>query len=1207
MESYTHQSKEVDQTRRRIFRLDVLLLAFLLIGWSLIFATATLGLQREEQVWLGVGLTSVRSADYSAAPTAAPKLARIEPEGVEAVRQDQLLRATPPTAFPAALTPPTPTPTAVPTSAWLEVNAGGPYQGLEGSPITVTAYSDNSLLGLVPGVITYHWDSDNDGQYDDAEGRSTLLVFYDEGQYPIGVEAINWLGQSGRAAALVNVSNVPPLAKLEPEARAEEGQEIAFSAAVSDPGHDFLQYEWDFGDGSPHLNDTLTPQHTYGDNGDYTVRLRVRDNDGGVSEAAMLARIENVQPVVEAGPDQVSNEGEEVNFKGSASDPGAFEDLNYAWDLNYDGLNFNTDAVGPTASTTYSDGPAIIFAALRVTDKDGEYTIDTVKTTVKNVSPVIGSVASDGPVGEGLPLALTVQASDVADDRLRYAFDWNNDGKFEVIDYVETASKIWFNQGDYPVRIRVDDGDGGEAFATTTASIFNRPPVAVANVGSSALEGSPVTFDASDSNDPGTGDVLTYQWAFGDGAGAAGVNVTHAYADNRVYSATLTVTDDSGQSSTAAATVTVLNANPTVQAGPDQTLDEGVNIPFAFTASTADPGPADQLGIAWDFDYQNGNFTSEAAGAGGTYVYPSLDGPAERWVAVRVRDDDYPAPTGGGGEIGEALDTLKLTIKNLPPWNVKAGGPYTGLETDRLILTGTGEDAPADAPGLTYAWDLDSNPLTFEVAGNPVSHVWNRAGTYNIRLRVTDKDGGEGFASARVEIGNAPPTAEANGPYTTTVTTPITLTAVGSSDPIGEALTYQWNFGDGSLSPVTTNTLVTHVYTDDRVYSATLRVTDSRGASDTESTLVYVQNLPPTAVAGANPTSADKYTPIDFSAVGSTDPDDPLAVLQYQWNFGDGNGANGLNVTHPYTRSGVYTATVTVIDDDNAGAAAGVVVTINNAPPVAAAGPDQTVLEGSTINFDGSGSTDPNGDALTYQWDFNYDGVNFDVDSTGIQVSYIFANGPASVTVALRVWDGDTGFNIDTLQVTVENAPPLAAAGPDQTVFEGSRVDFNGSGSTDPGRNDTLSYEWDFNYDGTTFDVDGTGPQPSHTYLDGPASFVVALRVSDGEGGVALDTLQVTVNNANPTAVARADQSVVTIGQTVTFDGTASSDPGLNDILTYQWDFAYDGSNFTPDATGAGVTNSWTITGTYTIMLRVEDNNGGFGTGTVMVQVNDVP
>jgi PKD repeat protein len=379
-------------------------------------------------------------------------------------------------------------------------------------------------------------------------------------------------------------------------------------------------------------------------------------------------------------------------------------------------------------------------------------------------------------VGEGSPLSLTVSATDVGNDPLSYAYDWENDGSFEA-NQPDTVSHIFFNQGDFTVRIRVDDGDGGQAFTSTTVSILNEPPIAIANAETNRFEGSPVAFDGTDSSDPGLNDVLTYQWAFGDGAVGSGITSTHTYADNSVYNATLTVTDDSGLSSTASTAVNILNANPTADAGPDLTIDEcqqsnnsyNCSFPITFNGAASDPGAADLLTYSWDF----GDGSPLADGASATYIYPSLDGPKEYGVTLWVRDDDYNPNPLGGNEIGEAFDSLKLTVNNVSPWNVNAGGPYTGVETLPVNLTGTAEDAPADVPDLTYAWDLDSNP-DFETSGSQVPHTWNTAGSYTVRLQVKDNDGGEGFASAQVTIQNALPHAQANGPYTTTLKKPLT-------------------------------------------------------------------------------------------------------------------------------------------------------------------------------------------------------------------------------------------------------------------------------------------------------------------------------------------------------------------------------------------------------------------------------------------------
>jgi PKD repeat protein len=1186
---------KVGRRRQGIFRFDSLLLAFLAIGWSLIFTTATLGLYNDGQQWLP-GLVSQVSADYSAVPTEALQIAQIHSDMIEAVKQDQIHLFTTPTPLASPSATPTLEPTLTLVLGLLAVSVDAPAQADEGSSITVIAKDEG--LGL--GTVTYAWDTDADGQFDDDSGASISLVFYDEGDYPISVQATDIFGQVDTNSATIQVINVPPLVELAQSFESDEGQELVFAAMANDPGRDIMFYEWDFGDGSPKVANTLHPRHTYQNNGIYPLNLKVSDIDGGVSQAVAQVKISNLPPLVNAGPDQVTSEGTQISLNATATDPGLLDKLAYAWDLDYDGRNFVTDVSGQTASVTYPNGPVTHVVAVRVKDGDGKEVVDTLKVTVNNVPPVISSVTNDSPADEGSAVALAVTATDAGDDLLTYSFDWDNDGTFDAINQPATVSNIWLNQGSYTVRVRVDDGDGGQAFAETVVSTVNTPPVAVANVDPVRFEGESAAFNGNESYDLGTNDLLTFGWDFGDGATAPGPNTTHVYADNGVYSATLTVTDDSGASSVAAAAVTVLNANPTAEAGSDQTVNEGANIGVTFAGTASDPGTADVLELAWDFDYRDNTFIADATGPGGTYVYPALDGPADYIVALRVRDDDYPFPTDNGGGVGEVVDTLRLTVQNVPPWNVRAGGPYSGVETIPVVLTGAAEDAPADLPTLTYAWDLDNNP-NFETVGNPVSFTWNRSGVYTVRLRVTDKDGGESFASTQVTVENALPTAQANGPYTATINFPITFSAAGSSDPTGEALTYQWDFGDGSPVVATSTITVTHPYSDDGVYTATLRVTDASGGTDTNNALVIIPNQPPVAVAQANPQTVGTGQQINFSASGSSDPDD--TALIYTWDFDDGTTATGMNVSYRYSTPKVYTVTLTVTDDDGVSDRDRVIITVANGQPTADAGPDQTANEGDTVTLTGAGS-DPDNDPLIFDWDFNYDGVNFNLDTTGQTVARVFNNGPATITIALRVRDGNGGSNIDTLVLTVGNVAPIAAAGGNQTVLEGDQVSFNGT-AFDPGVNDTLTYEWDFDYDGVTFDVNGTGRNVSTTYPDGPANYTVALRVTDSDNAFDINTLQVQVTNAPPRARAGSNLTV-TAGQQVTLDGSGSSDPAgsADDPLTYEWDIDYDGSNFNPDVTGVTPTYTWLTSGTYTIMLRVTDADGDSGSDTITATVN---
>jgi len=445
--------------RWRPFRIDALLFIFLLGGWSLIFTAATWSLQRTPQQWLPINLVAQQvSADYGPDATDAPQVAPVDLEIIEAVKQDSQraletnLSPTLAVALAEPITFPTSTPTITPTlrPEALVVSAGGPYKGDEGSPIAVAAGNLNSLLGLMPGTVRYRWDLNGDGLYDDAQGAMTSVVFYDEGLYPVAVQATDLLGRVATDVTNARVRNVPPTVEVGVDLAASETEDIEFLATVQDPGNDVLFYEWDFGDGSRLINDTLRPEHSFGDDGHYVVRLRAWDNDGGVDEDNLIVSVGNLPPLVNAGSDQVTNEGQSVSFKGSATDPSDLDTLTYAWDLDFDGRTFTPDVSGPTASTTYPDGPANIVAALRVKDDDGGQTIDTVNVTVNNLPPTILNVSNDGPQGEGSSLTLVVEATDVKDDTLTYAFDWNNDGKFDSAGQSASVSNIWFNQGNYP-------------------------------------------------------------------------------------------------------------------------------------------------------------------------------------------------------------------------------------------------------------------------------------------------------------------------------------------------------------------------------------------------------------------------------------------------------------------------------------------------------------------------------------------------------------------------------------------------------------------------------------------------------------------------------------------------------------------------------------------------------------------------------------
>jgi len=328
-----------------------------------------------------------------------------------------------------------------------------------------------------------------------------------------------------------------------------------------------------------------------------------------------------------------------------------------------------------------------------------------------------------------------------------------------------------------------------------------------------------------------------------------------------------------------------------------------------------------------------------------------------------------------------------------------------------------------------------------------------------------------------------------------------------SQDPDGSIVSYAWDYGDGSTGTGSTSY---HSFASAGTYTVQLTVTDDDAATGTTTEQVVVgtpTNQPPTAAFTVSPGSGIPGTTFTFNASGSTDP--AGSIVSYQWTFGDGASASGMTPQHAYAAQGTYSVQLLVRDDDGATdtMTTSVVVTspANQPPNAAFTFSPGSGLPGTTFAFNASGSGDPDGSIVSYQWTFG-DGSS----AIGITAQHAYA-APGTYSIQLLVRDDDGATDTMTQSVVVTspaNVPPTAAftVSP-SSGSPGTQFAFNASGSTDQDGS-IVSYQWTFGDGSSAF-----GVTAQHAYA-GVGTYSVQLLVRDDDGATDTETKSVSVQVA---------------------------------------------------------------------------------------------
>ena len=252
----------------------------------------------------------------------------------------------------------------------------------------------------------------------------------------------------------------------------------------------------------------------------------------------------------------------------------------------------------------------------------------------------------------------------------------------------------------------------------------------------------------------------------------------------------------------------------------------------------------------------------------------------------------------------------------------------------------------------------------------------------------------------------------------------VDFDASGSTDSNGNVASYDWDFGDGDEGQ---GEQVSHTYDSEGEYTAELTVTDDGGATDTKDVDISVGpgNKQPTASFTATATSGSAPFHVNFNS-DSTDPDG--TIVSYEWSLGDGTTASGDTTTHTYNNSGDYNVRLKVTDDKGATSSAAKTLSLppgsNKSPSARFTADPESGRAPLEVSFDASGSSDPDGQIESYDWNFD-DGES----TTGEVVTHTFDSG-GDYEVTLTVTDdGGASSNIKHVIEVDPAAPPTPGSG----------------------------------------------------------------------------------------------------------------------------------------------------------------------------------
>ncbi len=371
---------------------------------------------------------------------------------------------------------------------------GGPYSGVEGTPVTLTGTAadpdvdtllvqwTSSIVSADPGTIC---------SLTDATTLTPSLVCDDDAVVNVTFAVADGINPPVVDSTTVNIQNAAPsvAAPTVVPNPVPLGTPVSLSTTFTDPGvndNPLATINWGDGHQDPGSvvwtlgTGSVTGGHTYTTPGTYTVTVTVNDKDGGTNSASVVVVV-NAPPTIHAGGPYSGTEGTPLALAGTAHDPeGDPLALSWSFAVSTDpGGSCSFSGTATLVPSIMCTDDATVLATLRADDGVNPPVTHTATITINNVAPTIGLVTvptAPVPIGTAVT-ALTTFADQGANDTHTATIGWGDSTTTAGVvnesagNGSVTGSHAYAAAGTYTVSITIVDDDTGTVTGTATARI----------------------------------------------------------------------------------------------------------------------------------------------------------------------------------------------------------------------------------------------------------------------------------------------------------------------------------------------------------------------------------------------------------------------------------------------------------------------------------------------------------------------------------------------------------------------------------------------------------------------------------------------------------------------------------------------------------------------------------------------------------------